>query len=261
MATAGAIEADPALRRRLTKLMGASGASDIDKLGAKLTRNARDYKAGQPIALEGEEIASVLCVLDGWIALSKTLEDGERQIIDFGLPGDIVTAVAADGTTSCLEIEALTEVSVAALTHADWERMQSASPALREMADHLAAASNARLSERMLRLGKGSAPVRIAYALLELCVRLRSIGQTQDHTFHLPLTQQHLGEFTGLSSVHVCRTLRRLSRQQIIQTEDHLDIKIIDLAALSDLAGISPDWLQAEIVPAPSPTVLVPGNS
>ncbi|MDJ0631382.1 MAG: Crp/Fnr family transcriptional regulator [Rhodobacter sp.] len=260
MATAGAIEVDPALRRRLSKLTGATGSPEVDKHGVQFTRNARDYKAGQAIAFEGEEVASVLCVLDGWISLSKTLEDGERQIIDFGLPGDIVTAVAADGTTSCLEVDALTDVTVAALSHADWERRQSASPELREMADHLAAASHARLSERMLRLGKGSAPVRIAYALLELCVRLRSIGQTQDHTFHLPLTQQHLGEFTGLSSVHVCRTLRRLSRQQIIQTEDHLDIKIIDLAALSGIAGIGPDRLQAEIVPAPMPTILAPGN-
>lgn len=258
MTVADTLPIDSVFKTRLTQLAGVSNHAKADSCVEMLGRNAREYGAGQRIAFEGGTVASVLCVLEGWIALSKTLEDGERQIIDFVLPGDVTTAISADGATSCLEVEALTDVVVATFNHADWEHLQTAFPGLRELAEHLAAATQARLSERMLRLGKGSAPMRIAYALLELCVRLRSIGQTRDHTFHLPLTQQHLGEFTGLSSVHVCRTLRRLARRGIIATGDHLDIRIIDLSALSDAAGIDVKRLEAEIVPEAALNVAVP---
>jgi hypothetical protein len=67
--------------------------------------------------------------------------------------------------------------------------------------------------------------------------------------FHVPLGQQHLGDFTGLSSVHVCRTLRRLGRLGTLTTDDHMDIRIHDLPDLADRAGVNIATLRAEIIP------------
>ena len=63
----------------------------------------------------------------------------------------------------------------------------------------------------------------------------------------MPLGQQQLGDFTGLSSVHVCRTLRRLNRIGVIRTGDHMDILIRDLPALADLAQVDLAALRKEI--------------
>ena len=102
----------------------------------------------------------------------------------------------------------------------------------------------------MLRLGKSCAETRIAYVLIELCLRLSACAQPAgDCAFHVPLGQQQLGDFIGLSSVHVCRTLRRLSRQGIITTGDHMDIEIHDLTALTELAGVDLADLRTEIIP------------
>ena len=220
------------------------------KLEDVLSANERRIRRNHLVALEGDQSKTVLCVLKGWLAVAKCLSDGEKQIIDFALPGDIIDPSAADGKSSALQIEALTDVSVAALSDTTWQEMKRDWPPLNRLASQIAAASRARRAERMLRLGKGSARMRVAYALLELCVRMRAIGHSEGCNFHVPLTQQHLGDFAGLTSVHVCRTLRGLARQGIISVEDHMDIRILDVAALAEIADIGPEALWQEIVPA-----------
>ncbi len=214
-----------------------------------LKLRTRDFAAGDQLKTEGDTSKNVLCVLRGWLSLSKMLSEGERHIIDFAIPGDFVMPFGADGTTSTLEIEALTDASVVIVPNGIWQDMQHRWPALYRLALQTGAATQARRSERMLRLGKGTAGMRVAYALLELCVRLSAIGQSEDGSFHVPLTQQHLGDFSGLSSVHVCRTLRRLAAQKTIVVKDHMDIRILDIAALSGMADIDPELLVHEIVP------------
>ena len=92
--------------------------------------------------------------------------------------------------------------------------------------------------------------MRIAYVLIELCIRVGGRGTGCDGEFHVPLGQQQLGDFTGLSSVHVCRTLRRLNRVGVIWTEDHMDITIKDLPALAELAQVDLETLRYGITAA-----------
>lgn len=214
-----------------------------------LRSHKRGFRAGTTLKLEGEESGAVYCVLSGWLSLSKSLQDGQRQIVDFLLPGGILNPSSADRLTSSLQIEALTYVTVAIVPRSVWDGLSRESQVVHDMETQAAAAFMARLSERMLRLGKGTAETRTAYALLELCVRLAASGRVQCGKFHLPLRQQQLGDFIGLSSVHVCRTLRRMSRKGIIATEDHMDVTILDMHALSRIAGVEPETLRLEIVP------------
>lgn len=111
-------------------------------------------------------------------------------------------------------------------------------------------ASHARIAERLLRVGKGHAEARIAYAICELCLRTTKTGLVEGNGFHLPLTQQVLGDFVGLSSVHVSRTLRRLRRQKVLETSDHLDIVIHNVDKLAEIAEIDLDDLRMEIIPS-----------
>lgn len=101
----------------------------------------------------------------------------------------------------------------------------------------------------MLRLGKGSAENRLAYALTEFNLRLSAIGESRDGAFHLPLTQQLLGEYLGLSSVHVCRTMRRLIDRGVIEPGDHMEINIRDPRSLATIAGVDFDILRSQIIP------------
>lgn len=223
-----------------------------EELGA-LRGSARKVSAGSVLLQDGEEWDQVLIVLDGWLATSKSFEDGEIQIVDFGLPGDILDPAGGDGETAGVAVDAITDATVVMVPLGRWHAMLNASPRLADLVDHIRAAGRARAAERLLRLGKGTAAARVTYALLELCIRLNAIGAAQSESAcHLPLTQKDIGDFTGLSSVHVCRTMRRLVRHQIIETEDHLDIRIRDIEALSDLAQADPALLAREITAIPN---------
>lgn len=230
-----------------TLSIGSRGAILVEH---EIGQQVNDVKAGTVLLLEGDESKSMLFVTNGWLSLSKSLADGRTQIIDLALPGDIVDPSSADGATTPFSVEALTPASIASIPFHRWEEMLGSEPDLRHRVHAFDAAEQARRAERMLRLGKGTAETRVAYALMELCVRLGCPGLT-DNTpmFHVPLTQQQIGDFIGLSSVHVCRTLRRMKRNRVVEMTGHMDLRILDPEAMADLAGVDAETLRSEIIP------------
>jgi CRP-like cAMP-binding protein len=212
--------------------------------------NRRESTAGSILKLEGEETTSVFFILSGWVYLSKSLSDGQRQIIDVVLPGGLVETISADRDTSALEVVALTDVSLARIPRQLWHRACAEHPELANLADQEIGSALSRISERMVRLGKAAAETTIAFALCELCLRSSARGLVENAEFHIPMTQQHLGDLCGLSAVHICRTLRRLKRLGVLTVTDHMNILVHDMDALAEIAEIDPEALKAEIVPA-----------
>ena len=215
-------------------------------------RDKRSVDGGTILRAEGDESPVRFHVVEGWLAVSKSLEDGDQQILEFILPGETYDPTAADGRTSFVEVRALCDAVVIGIDRKVWSRLLRDRPELWEAESLRDIAAQARQSERMLRIGKSSAETRVAYVLIEMCLRLSGGTNRGECAFHVPLGQQQLGDFTGLSSVHVCRTLRRLSRQGVITTRDHMDIRVHDLSTLVDLAGVDFETLRHEIVPTPA---------
>ncbi len=197
---------------------------------------------------QGDRVHSVTWVLRGWVGLSKILDDGRRQIIDVILPVDLISATAADGSSSPYGVTALTDGVSASYSIARLARQKMEFAPLGDIVDRLSAAAVARQAERMLRLGQGTACERVAHTLLELYLRLEAIGQTAGHRFRLPVTQREFGDFTGLTSVHVCRTLRRLMRDGLIGYLGQ-EITIKDIAGLARVGRTDVDALRKEIIP------------
>lgn len=244
MQAQSAVWGHPAPLAEMLRAAGPSAAA-IERV---LRDHRRDARAGATLKLEGAPAAGHYWVLAGWLSVYKTLDSGQRQIVDFALPGDVLDPCCADMDISCVEIVALTDVRLSVVPDAALERLRAEVPALTLYERRSHAASLSRLSERMLRLGRGSAEARIAYALIELCLRQSRVSGADCGRFHLPLTQMQLGDFTGLTAVHVCRMLARLGRSGIVTTSDHIDIVVHDPVALAAIAQIDPDRLRREII-------------
>ena len=75
--------------------------------------------------------------------------------------------------------------------------------------------------------------------LLDLFERLRRNGLTSQMTFNLPLTQEQMADYLGLTLVHVNRTMRRL-REQRIAIVDRQVVIIRDLNRLREFAHGGP---------------------
>ena len=217
-------------------------------LNALIAAYRRDRPAGTILKLEGDDTASVLMVLSGWLLASKSLNDGQRQIIDIILPGGILEPASANPGLSALEVETLTDVSLAAIPRARWRDACTDYREIEELNHRVQGAAMARRAERMMRLGKAPAESVIAFALCELCLRSTVHGLVEGVTFHIPMTQQLLGDFCGLSAVHICRTLRRLERNEVLSVTNHMNIVIHDMEAMADIAEIDIDALREEII-------------
>jgi CRP/FNR family transcriptional regulator len=203
---------------------------------------------GHLLVREDDFADHAILLLDGWVAFSKMLPDGETQIIDILLPGDFALIGATNAPVAACSVEALSDVRFIYIRSAHANGTDADMVGLRELMAGEIVRTQARTAELLLRLGKGNAASRLAYALLELYVRLESLGRAQAGRFTFPMTQHKIGELTGLSNVHVCRTLRRFEREGLIAHPTQTDIILSDMKALSEIAGVDIEMLQHEIL-------------
>jgi CRP-like cAMP-binding protein len=78
------------------------------------------------------------------------------------------------------------------------------------------------LRDHLLALGRMNAKERIAGLICELWTRMKNVGLDEADGFEWPVTQEVIADATGLSVVHVNRTLRRLERDGIIHRSGHI---------------------------------------
>jgi CRP-like cAMP-binding protein len=63
-------------------------------------------------------------------------------------------------------------------------------------------------SIKSLSHGRRDARTRVAHLLCEIAVRLQSAGLMTGNRYELPMTQEQIGNATGLTTVHVNRTFQ-----------------------------------------------------
>jgi CRP/FNR family transcriptional regulator len=237
-------------RRQRAAVIFAPGDSRAPPAAGLAEMHRTDRRAGATLKLEGEAAAGLYVLFSGWLVVARSMLNGNRQIIDVVLPGAVLDPASADLCTSAVEIEALTDVSFATIARHDWQRLLRTCPDIACASDRSMRAALSRMSGRMLRLGKGSADSILAFTLCELCLRSTEGGLREGRAYHIPMTQQQLGDFCGLSAVHVCRTLRRMRRAGVLEVRASMSVVIRDLPGLTDIAEIDPRVLRQQILPA-----------
>lgn len=216
---------------------------------ALLTRvsgeRVRHLAAREDIAVEGDKPDMMLLVLSGWAARYKFLADGRRQIMALFLPGDICDLNVFVLKQMDHMIGALTSVTLAEITREAYEELMQAGPRLTGALwwDSLVMAAIQR--EWTMNLGQRSAAERMAHLFCEVFTRLRSVGQTVGNGCELPLTQSDLGDATGLSTVHVNRTLKGLRGANLVEHRGKV-LSIPDMVALQVAAHFNPAYLHLD---------------
>jgi CRP-like cAMP-binding protein len=83
----------------------------------------------------------------------------------------------------------------------------------------------------------------VAHLFCEIIERLRPVGMVEGNSCVMPVTQMDLADATGLSVVHLNRTVQELRASGLIVLRDRT-LTITDLDALKDAALFSPSYLQ-----------------
>jgi CRP-like cAMP-binding protein len=197
---------------------------------------------GDDIAREGPSVNSVRLFLSGWACRYKLLEDGRRQILNFILPGDTCDAFVYLLAGVDHAIAALTPVIYAELERACFENLIKQDTSVAEAVLCETLVSNAIQREWSINLGRRDALERVAHLFCELFERLKVVGLVDADSFSFPVTQSELADATGLSAVHLNRTLQQLRFSGLITLKDRT-LTIHDFETLSRAGMFNPGYL------------------
>lgn len=200
----------------------------------------REIKAGSDLFRLGEGGEAIYSLVDGWVALYHLLEDGRRQILQFALPGTVLAFVPTPGAAMNYSAQALTDAVVSIVSHKNLGRLARDCPEVGMQLAGLISQDRSLAYDQLSSVGRRSARERVAHLLLELFIRsrMRWPGHRLEE-MHLPLTQEHIGDATGLTGVHVNRVLRDLHKEGILGFH-YRRLRILNPDKLVDVAGIDP---------------------
>ncbi|MCG7347452.1 Crp/Fnr family transcriptional regulator [Sphingomonas sp. ACRSK] len=198
--------------------------------------------ARRDIIAEGAVPRAVFLIVSGWACQFKTLEDGRRQIVGFLLPGDSCDLNNLVLRRMDHSIGALTDVRYMEIPGEAIQRLTRDHPRIGkalwwQMLVHLSVQR-----EWTTNLGQRNAMERLGSLLCELALRLRDVGLSNGECYDLPLTQTDLADATGLTSVHINRTLQQLRASGLISLSGRV-LRIPNFAALQEASLFAPDYL------------------
>ena len=231
------------LTRKLSAFVRLSDA-DLATL-ARFDRRRRSFQPGHELIHEGEVKAAAFVLAKGWACSFKLLPDGERQIVDFQIPGDFLGLRSVLFRTADHSIEAVTRIEATEVLGTDILDAFADAPRLATAVLWAASRDEAMVVEHLVNVGRRSSEQRMAHFLLELGARLTLVGLGDKAGFACPLTQYHLADALGLSAVHVNRVLRLL-REDGLVTFQRGHVTFEDFDRLKTLASFDTAYLDHE---------------
>jgi CRP-like cAMP-binding protein len=226
-----------ALNTLIRRLDTITSLSDQEKNGilnlpAKLTH----LPADADIFREGDRPSQCCLVVEGFLSRYKMLADGTRQIMAFYIRGDLPDLLSLHIEVMDHSLATMVPSTAAFIPHDAIRKLIQEHPGIGNALwrDTLIDASVFR--EWIVNVGSRDAYSRIAHLICEMFFRMRAVGLTNGNSFGFPITQTEIGEATGLSTVHVNRSIMDLRKDGLI-TLDKGRCTIPDLERLEQ-AGL-----------------------
>lgn len=208
----------------------------------RLHKRRRSFAPGRDLVHQGQSAQAAYILSSGWACSYKLLEDGQRQIVDFQVPGDFLGLRSVLLHMSDHSIEPITEIEVTEVLATDLLEAFAHTPRLAAAVLWAASRDEAMVVEHLVNIGRRDAAERMAHFLLELGSRLTLVGIGSRNGFACPLTQYMLADALGLSAIHVNRVLRHLREKGFVTFRDGY-VEFNDYDGLAKFATFDPTYL------------------
>lgn len=213
----------------------------------KAVAETRNIRADQILVRNGEMLNVSNMLLDGWLARSKDLPGGERQVTELHVAGDFADLHGFTLKQLDHDVVSLSNCVVAVVPHDRLREITEKHPRLGHIYWFTGNIDAAITRELALSLGQRSAISRMAHLFCELYVRLDAVGRARPDGYEFPLTQRELSECLGLTVVHANRTIQELRRRGLVELEGR-QLRIIDRPGLEGIAQFDPSYLYLDPV-------------
>ena len=202
----------------------------------KLEERQRHVRRGAVLQRENETGGELFILRKGLMMSYVLLDDGSRQILRFLFPGDMLGVSSAIYREAPETLCALSDCVVSPFDRAQLAELIASHARLSAMILVYCQIERVALTDRLAALGRTSAKARVAALLLELRNRLRATDKGIANAFVLGLTQEEIGDATGLTAVHVNRMLRQLEEEGMI-ARDSGKVTLLDERGLGRAAN------------------------
>ncbi|MDO9524006.1 MAG: Crp/Fnr family transcriptional regulator [Gemmobacter sp.] len=207
-----------------------------------LQQRRRTYVAGRDLVDQGQADQAAYILHSGWACSYKLLPDGQRQIVDFQIPGDFLGLRSVLLRISDHSIVPVTDIEVTEVQTSDLLDIFAKTPRLAAAVLWAASRDEAVVVEHLVGVGRRDAAERLAHFLLELGARLALVGMGSKAGFDCPLSQYMLADALGLSAVHINRVLRQMRENGILTFRDG-HVTFDNYARLTEFAQFDPTYL------------------
>lgn len=208
-----------------------------------LPHSFKKMEAHNYLVREFDRTKHCCVLLSGFAIRHKIVAGGHRQILSIHMKGEIVDLQNSLLGRADHSVQMLTAGKVAMIARGDIRRLafdrSNVGSAL--WTDTLVDASIFR--EWIANVGRRDARTRVSHLLCEFALRLKVAGLGEHTNYELPMTQDQLADATGLTSVHVNRTLKGLEKDGLIDRRTPRFIEIGDWRKLAETGDFNSAYL------------------
>jgi len=201
----------------------------IDKT-MKIKKKEAVFKTNQPSD-------GIYAVKSGAVKTSIANSDGQEQVLEFHLPGDILGFDAFNSGKHSCDAIALEDTLICKIPEATFDDLCIALPGLRKELKHQLGKEISHHQNLLLSLGQQQTDERLATFLLQLSHHYQSRGFSNKE-FVLPMSRQDLSNYLGMAVETLSRIISRMTDDNIIKVERRVVI-ISDMDKLEALAHSS----------------------
>jgi CRP-like cAMP-binding protein len=238
----------PNLQLFLDRLTTRSVLSNAERKAIlALPTRASQISANHDFVRIGERVDHCCFIVEGMMGRFGQTSDGIRQITALHVPGDIADLHSVVRPVGTSAIQALSTTTVLRISHKDLRKVAARFPAVAEAFWRDCVVDAAVLSQWVVNVGRRDAKTRVAHLLCEMAVRTGD-DRTPQLNYPFPATQSHLADMTGLTSVHVNRTLRALRDDGLVTVQARA-VQIHDWNGLKKVGEFDAEYLAADTGP------------
>ena len=205
--------------------------SDLSSLEAILQH--KNLQAGETLFDEGEPAQYVYNLTSGCLKLYKLLPDGRRQVTGFLFGGDFVGLANSDDYI--YSAEAVSAVALCKFEKTKLDRLMNEHISFEKRLLGMARFELAEAQEQILMLGRKTAMERIASFILMLSERAERRGDAENPV-EFPMSRNDIGDYLGITTETVSRTLTRLRKNNAISLDTDRSITINEHEKLREIA-------------------------
>lgn len=195
----------------------------------------------------GERVDQACFVVAGLVGRFDQNSQGARQITALHIAGDMPDLHSVVQPTATSALQALSSATILKVPHAALREAAASYPAIAEALWRDSMVGSMILAQWVVNLGRRDARTRIVHLLCEMACRYGVVDGGGEVRFRLSMTQSQLADATGLTAVHVNRSLKNLALEGI--TFHSRSVRIEDWDTCVEMGDFESDYLQADVRP------------